>query len=128
MIEFLRLHLAFIDALRCRECLLLENLLLRQQLQVAVRNRHRLASAPETKLFWLLVPPPPPGLAPPIGPARDCPSPHQPRGRSRVIWPLGRGQMTEEGEGALALFPVPINSRDEVGCARLGKGGDLPAD
>jgi hypothetical protein len=34
--------------------------------------------------------------------------------------------MTEEGQGALALFPM--NGRDEVGCTRLGKGGDLPAD
>lgn len=51
------------------------------------------------------------------------------RGGDRVRgWPLGRGQMTKEREGALALFPVPINSCDEIGCARLGEGSDLPAD
>jgi hypothetical protein len=45
----LRLLLAaLINALRSRERLLPENLLLRQQLQVALRNQRRLASEPQT--------------------------------------------------------------------------------
>lgn len=45
MIELLELLLAaLIDALRSRQCLLLENLLLCQQLQVALRCQRRAAS------------------------------------------------------------------------------------
>jgi hypothetical protein len=56
MIELLRLLLAaLIDALRSRQRLLLENLLLRQQLQVAIRNQRRPHLRTRDKLFWLLV-------------------------------------------------------------------------
>ena len=57
MIELLGLLLAaLIDALRSRERLLLENLLLlRQQLQVALRYRRRPRLGTRDKLFWLLV-------------------------------------------------------------------------
>ena len=57
MNELLGLLLAaLIDALRCRQRLLLENLLLRQQLQVALRNQRRPRLRTRDKLFWLLVP------------------------------------------------------------------------
>jgi putative transposase len=56
MIELLGLLLAaLIDALRSRQRLLLENLLLRQQLQVALRNQRRPRLRTRDKLFWLLV-------------------------------------------------------------------------
>ena len=56
MIELLRLLLAaHIDALRSRQRLLLENLLLRQQFQVALRNQRRPRLRTRDKLFWLLV-------------------------------------------------------------------------
>jgi hypothetical protein len=56
MIELFGLLLdALIDALRSRERLLLENLLLRQQLQVALRNRCVPRLRTRDKLFWLLV-------------------------------------------------------------------------
>jgi putative transposase len=56
MVELLRLlPAALIDALRSRQRLLLENLLLRQQLQVALRNQRRPRLRTRDKLFWLLV-------------------------------------------------------------------------
>ena len=56
MIELLRLLLAaLIDALRSRQRLLLENLLLRQQLQVALRSQRRPRLRTRDKLFWLLL-------------------------------------------------------------------------
>src|SRR5689334_7767874 len=56
MIELLGLLLAaLIDAVRSRQRLLLENLLLRQQLQVALRNQRRPRLRTRDKLFWLLV-------------------------------------------------------------------------
>jgi hypothetical protein len=56
MIELLRLLLATLaGALRSRQRLLLENLLLRQQLQVALRSQHRPRLRARDKLFWLIV-------------------------------------------------------------------------
>ncbi len=56
MIELLRLLLATLTgALRSRQRLLLENLLLRQQLQVALRSQHRPRLRARDKLFWLVV-------------------------------------------------------------------------
>jgi putative transposase len=60
MIELLRLLLrlllaALIDALCSRQRLLLENLLLRQQLQVALRCQRRPRLRTWDKLFWLVV-------------------------------------------------------------------------
>src|SRR5712691_12554894 len=43
------------SALRGRKDLVLENLLLRQQLQVALRPRRRLSLHPHDRLFWVLV-------------------------------------------------------------------------
>ncbi len=56
MIELLGLLLATLaDALGSRQRLLLENLLLRQQLQVALRAQHRPRLRIRDKLFWLVV-------------------------------------------------------------------------
>jgi putative transposase len=56
MIELFRLLLATLaGALRSRQRLLLENLLLRQQLQVALRAQHRPRLRARDKLFWLAV-------------------------------------------------------------------------
>jgi putative transposase len=55
MIELLRLLLATLaGALRSRQRLLLENLLLRQQLQVALRSQRRPRLRIRDKLFWLV--------------------------------------------------------------------------
>jgi hypothetical protein len=43
------------SAVRGRNDLILENLLLRQQLQVALRPRRRLSLQPRNRLFWVLV-------------------------------------------------------------------------
>ncbi len=56
MIELLGLLLAaLIDALRSRQRLPFENLLLRQQLQVALRCQRRPRLRTGDKLFWLVV-------------------------------------------------------------------------
>ena len=56
MIEFLGLLLVtLVGTLRSRQRLLLENLLLRQQLQVALRAQHRPRLRIRDKLFWLAV-------------------------------------------------------------------------
>jgi putative transposase len=56
MLELVRLILAtLVAALRGRQRLLLENLLLRQQLQVALRCQHRPRLYTRDKLFWLVV-------------------------------------------------------------------------
>jgi hypothetical protein len=56
MIELVGLLLATLaSALRSHERLLVENLLLRQQLQVALRNQRRPRLRTRDKLFWLLV-------------------------------------------------------------------------
>jgi hypothetical protein len=82
MIEFLRLLLAaLIDALGCRERLLLANLLLRQQLQVAVHNRHRPRLRAQDKALLATRPAASTGTGDGTSYwfGRDCPSPHQPR-------------------------------------------------
>jgi len=54
--EFLSLIIGTIrSAVRGRNDLILENLLLRQQLQVALRPRRRLSLQPRDRLFWGLV-------------------------------------------------------------------------
>jgi putative transposase len=56
MIELIRLLLATLaGALRSRQRLVLENLLLRQQLQVALRSQLRPRLHARDKLFWLVV-------------------------------------------------------------------------
>src|SRR5262250_356554 len=56
MLEIIRLLLAtLVAAVRCRQRLVVENLLLRQQLQVALRSRRRPRLRAPDKLFWLLV-------------------------------------------------------------------------
>ncbi len=56
MIELLRLLLAtLVSALHSRQRLLIENLLLRQQLQVALRSRRRPRLRARDRLFWLIV-------------------------------------------------------------------------
>ena len=56
MLEFVRLVLAtLVAAARSRQRLVVENLLLRQQLQVALRSRRRSRLRSRDKLFWLLV-------------------------------------------------------------------------
>ena len=56
MIEFLGLLLVtLVGTLRSRQRLLLENLLLRQQLQVALRCQRRSRLRTRDKLFWLVV-------------------------------------------------------------------------
>src|SRR6266536_3401879 len=56
MIELLRLLLAtLVGSLRSRQRLLLENLLLRQQLQVALRSQRRPRLRARDRLFWLIV-------------------------------------------------------------------------
>ena len=61
------------SALRSHERLLVENLLLRQQLQVALRCQRRPRLRTRDKLFWLVVRPLHRELAtpPPLGPPRD---------------------------------------------------------
>ena len=55
MLELLRLVLGVVPAaFCCRRDLLLENLLLRQQLAVALRPKRRLRLQPRDKLFWML--------------------------------------------------------------------------
>ena len=55
MIELLGLPLATLGSLfRSRNRLILENLLLRQQLQVPLRHQHRPRLRTWDKLFWLL--------------------------------------------------------------------------
>ena len=56
MLEFLSLIIGTTRAaVRGRNHLILENLLLRQQLQVALRPRRRLSLQPRDRLFWVLV-------------------------------------------------------------------------
>src|SRR5215470_10773355 len=56
MLEIIRLLLAtLVAAVRCRQRLVVENLLLRQQLQVALRFQRRPRLRARDKLFWLLV-------------------------------------------------------------------------
>src|SRR5499427_8242758 len=56
MLEIIRLLLAtLVAAVRCRQRLVVENLLLRQQLQVALRSQRRPRLRARDKLFWLLV-------------------------------------------------------------------------
>ena len=56
MLELLSLLLAVVPrALRSRQDLLLENLFLRQQLQVALRSQRRPALRTWDKLFWVSV-------------------------------------------------------------------------
>src|SRR5689334_10657127 len=56
MLELVRLVVAtLVAAARSRQRLVLENLLLRQQLQVALRSRHHSRLRSSDKIFWLLV-------------------------------------------------------------------------
>jgi putative transposase len=56
MLELVRLVLAtLVAAARSRQGLVVENLLLRQQLQVALRSRRHSRLRSRDKLFWLLV-------------------------------------------------------------------------
>src|SRR5215470_6468623 len=56
MLEIIRLLLAtLVAAVRCRQRLVVENMLLRQQLQVALRSQRRPRLRARDKLFWLLV-------------------------------------------------------------------------
>ena len=56
MLELVRPVLAtLVSTIRSLQRLVVENLLLRQQLQVALRSRHRPRLRARDKLFWLLV-------------------------------------------------------------------------